>query len=268
MKKIAFIALTYSSFQREDVMHAFFNPKHSQYYNLYIHNKDRIDDSYFNSHTLQRENIVQTAWGQYSLVEATLSLLRVALEDPDNEKFILLSDSHCPLYSMPETYSKVFQNFKRTSFGCNDNRLARHRFFKAFHSQYINDTNFPIAVGCAQYVQQWFICNRADAITYVKNAEKYDKYFRKESDTYVDEMYFVVLANHLKIHWTNQKICDVDWNQNTNKKFIAMGCRERPYTYDNITGADIYQKRKTGALFMRKIHKQTVIDTSVIYENT
>lgn len=37
-------------------------------------------------------------WGQHSLADASRILLRAALADPANQKFIMLSESDIPLY--------------------------------------------------------------------------------------------------------------------------------------------------------------------------
>ena len=41
---------------------------------------------------------VHVEWGSFSLVAALKNLLHVALEDPLNQKFMLLSESGIPLY--------------------------------------------------------------------------------------------------------------------------------------------------------------------------
>lgn len=43
-------------------------------------------------------NRVHVDWGTFSLVAALKNLLHVALEDPLNQKFMLLSESGIPLY--------------------------------------------------------------------------------------------------------------------------------------------------------------------------
>jgi hypothetical protein len=57
---------------------------------------------------------VITRWGHHSLVEATRNLLAKAFEDPANERFVLLSETHIPLWD-PLSLYRVLTNEGRSS---------------------------------------------------------------------------------------------------------------------------------------------------------
>ena len=50
---------------------------------------------------------VAAAWGDHSIVEATRAMLRAALKDPRNQRFVLLSEADAPLYSAAATYAQL-----------------------------------------------------------------------------------------------------------------------------------------------------------------
>ena len=85
-------------------------------FNMYIHVSKEIDldvlDASWKPHTENISRIV-TKWGHHSLVEATRELLLKAFEDPANERFMLLSESHVPLWD-PLTIYRIAMNEKRS----------------------------------------------------------------------------------------------------------------------------------------------------------
>lgn len=53
----------------------------------------------------QLKNSIQVGWGESSMIEAERLLFAAALEDPANQRFVLLSDSCVPLYNFSYIYS-------------------------------------------------------------------------------------------------------------------------------------------------------------------
>ena len=89
MKKVAFLNLSYNSFNKNDVWKSFFDQGDQNSFNLYIHPKDDFQ-CVFSDYFI--DNRVETAWGHFSLVEATIELMKAALEDEDNEYFTLIRE--------------------------------------------------------------------------------------------------------------------------------------------------------------------------------
>ncbi len=85
-------------------------------FNMYIHVSKEVDldvlDASWKPHASNISRIV-TNWGHHSLVEATRELLLKAFEDPANERFMLLSESHIPLWD-PLTIYRISMNEKRS----------------------------------------------------------------------------------------------------------------------------------------------------------
>ena len=50
---------------------------------------------------------VHVSWGTFALVDATRALLRAALQDRANQRFVLLSESGVPLYPPAATHQAL-----------------------------------------------------------------------------------------------------------------------------------------------------------------
>lgn len=50
---------------------------------------------------------VQVEWGRHSLVTATRNLMKIALQEPLNQRFILLSEAGIPLYPPTTLYYQL-----------------------------------------------------------------------------------------------------------------------------------------------------------------
>ena len=61
---------------------------------------------------------MRAAWGDHSVVEATRALLREALADPLNQRFVLLSEADAPLYSAAATYAQLMSEPKSRINAC------------------------------------------------------------------------------------------------------------------------------------------------------
>lgn len=123
--KIAFLFLTYNNLKREDIWNRFFNIndndnnnndiKKSIYYNkftIYNHAKepDKITNKLINDRHIPEH--IETCWGCFGTVEANIFMMKQALQDPLNKKFILISDSCIPIVSFNTFYNKIMKDDK------------------------------------------------------------------------------------------------------------------------------------------------------------
>jgi hypothetical protein len=95
--KVAFLFLTRSGLNCEELWSDFFAGAEPGSFSIYAHSKERPPVGSVLANKRINE-IMPTEWGTVSLVRATLALLRAALAD-DNTKFVLCSESCVPLYS-------------------------------------------------------------------------------------------------------------------------------------------------------------------------
>lgn len=105
MFKIAFLFLTVGNIFHETCWTDFFKG-HEQSYSLYVHAKHGLSKtSPFKCYEIPT---VPTKWGY--LMKAQVELLRAALRDPSNKKFIFVSDSAIPIQPFTFCYEHLFSH--------------------------------------------------------------------------------------------------------------------------------------------------------------
>lgn len=115
--KIAFLFLTRADLPLDFVWHSFFKNAGVGNFSIYVHSKPgfKLDQSTTSSpffYGRHIEDSVQVIWGESSMIEAERLLLRVALDDPANQRFVLLSDSCIPLYNFDYVYNYLISSPK------------------------------------------------------------------------------------------------------------------------------------------------------------
>ncbi|XP_064999446.1 glycosyltransferase BC10-like isoform X1 [Musa acuminata AAA Group] len=115
--KIAFLFLARSNLPLDFVWHTFFQKAEEEKYSIYIHSEpgfvfDRTTtrSPFFFGRQLQ--NGIRVVWGEATMIEAERLLLAVALKDPANQRFALISDSCVPLYNFSYIYSYMMSSSK------------------------------------------------------------------------------------------------------------------------------------------------------------
>lgn len=108
--KIAFLFLARRSLPLDFLWGSFFENAEAPNFSIYIHSAPGFvfDESTTRSHFFygrQLTNSIQVGWGESSMIEAERLLFATALEDPANQRFVLLSDSCVPLYNFSCVYS-------------------------------------------------------------------------------------------------------------------------------------------------------------------
>ncbi|KAG6639049.1 glycosyltransferase BC10-like isoform X2 [Carya illinoinensis] len=108
--KIAFLFLARTNLPLDFLWDTFFEYADVANFSIYIHSAPGFvfDDStakspFFRGRELK--NSIQVLWGESSMIEAEKLLLDAALQDPANQRFILLSDSCVPLYNFSFIYN-------------------------------------------------------------------------------------------------------------------------------------------------------------------
>ncbi|CAI8594546.1 unnamed protein product [Vicia faba] len=109
--KIAFLFIARNRLPLEMVWDAFFRGGNNNFSILvhprpgFVLNEATTRSSYFLNR--QVNNSIQVDWGEASMIEAERILLRHALGDPLNDRFVFLSDSCIPLYNFSYTYDYI-----------------------------------------------------------------------------------------------------------------------------------------------------------------
>ncbi|CAL5409466.1 unnamed protein product [Camellia sinensis] len=96
--KVAFLFLTRRNLPLDVLWGCFFENADVGNFSIYIHSEPGFvfDESTTRSaffYNRQLTNMIKVAWGEASMIQAERLLLGAALEDPANQRFVLLSDS-------------------------------------------------------------------------------------------------------------------------------------------------------------------------------
>ncbi|XP_013612141.1 PREDICTED: uncharacterized protein LOC106318556 isoform X2 [Brassica oleracea var. oleracea] len=155
----------------------------------------------------------KVAWGQISMVDAERRLLAHALIDPDNQHFVLLSDSCVPLFDFNYIYNHLI--YANLSFidcfedpGPHGNgRYSQHMLPEVEKKDFRKGS-------------QWFSMKRRHAIVVMADSLYYTKfklYCRPKMEgrnCYADEHYFPTLFNMIDpIGIANWSVTHVDWSE-------------------------------------------------------
>jgi len=222
--KIAFLFLIKDNVCHLDLWKKFFENNEDKY-NIYVHNKQPLTDDFFSKFVIPET--IETSWGKMNIVEATLLLLKYALENAENQRFILLSETTIPVKNFNYIY----------------NFLTPDR-------NYFKVTDYRKQAG-----HQWFIINR-----------KFCEFCVKFDCTKIwhfsipDEQYFIRLLFKFRISFKNFQATHCDWK---NAVINNHGGRS-PKTYNKITKHELIKLVMSPHLFARKFTNECQLDYNLI----
>lgn len=129
--KIAFLFIARNRLPLDIVWQRFFQGAEEATFSIYIHsrpgfiyNKATTRCTYF--FRRQLSDSIQVDWGEASMLQAERILLGKALQDPANQRFILVSDSCIPLYNFSYTYDYVMSSSKSFVDSFSDTKEGRY----------------------------------------------------------------------------------------------------------------------------------------------
>ncbi len=212
-KKVALLFLTFNEIKH--VGDAYFN-----HCNIYIHPKNK-EEVKGDQKKYVIKNLVETKWGDDSIVKATLNLLDEALKNPDNEWFVLLSQDAYPVHKSPEKMIDYLSKSDKSIFDINPYDPTK--------------------------ASQWWALTRKDAqkIVNLKESEKWVK--PSHLDGAPDEFYFLHPLG--KPHVTNSKFTYVEWIRPEKKEAIIY---KHPVTFNKLMKCDSDEIEKANSFFIRK----------------
>ena len=212
----AFLFLIYETIFNSDYVLKFIKNN-----NIYIHPKfpDKID-SHLKKYIIN--DLVKTEWGKYSIVNATLNLLKEAYKKKDNTYFILLSGDSYPVVTYEDFINKFNKN--KSSF----------YFIEKIDIYYKSS--------------QWWILTRDDVKIILDNESKYYKLFKNlHLDAAIDELYFLSVLHfeNSSYQYNNIQIIYTKWN-----KYVWS---YHPLIFNKITDIDLIEIDKSKSFFIRKV---------------
>ncbi|XP_010277197.1 PREDICTED: uncharacterized protein LOC104611714 [Nelumbo nucifera] len=235
--KIAFMFLTPGTLPFEKLWDMFFRG-HEGRFSIYVHasrEKPVHVSRYFVDRDIRSEKVV---WGKISMVDAERRLLANALRDPDNQHFVLLSDSCVPLHTFDYVYNYLL-----------DTNIS---FIDCFED--------PGPHGSGRYSElmlpevekkafrkgaQWFSMKRQHAIIVIADNLYYTKFKlyckpgMEGRNCYADEHYLPTLFHMVDpAGIANWSVTHVDWSEG---KWHPKSYRAKDVSYQllkNITSID------------------------------
>ncbi|XP_068637007.1 glycosyltransferase BC10-like [Aristolochia californica] len=236
--KIAFMFLTPGSLPFEKLWEKFFLG-HEDRFSIYIHasrEKPRHTSPLFVGREIHSEKVV---WGTNSMVDAEKRLLASALQNADNQHFVLLSDSCIPLHNFDYVYNYLM-----------DTNIS---FVDCFED--------PGPHGTGRYIEhmlpevekkffrkgaQWFSMTRRHAMVVLTDALYYTKFKlhckpgMEGRNCYADEHYLPTLFHMIDPQGiANWSVTHVDWSEG---KWHPKAYRAQDVTFEllnNITSIDM-----------------------------
>ncbi|CAM8903166.1 hypothetical protein QQ045_012167 [Rhodiola kirilowii] len=115
--RVAFLFLARRNLPLDFLWGSFFEGAEEKTFSIYVHSEPgfAFDESTTRSSCFygrELKNSIQVRWGEASMIEAERLLLEAALEEPANQRFVLLSDSCVPLYNFSYIYNYVMASPK------------------------------------------------------------------------------------------------------------------------------------------------------------
>jgi len=260
MKKVAFLNLSYNAFNKNDIWKDFFDQgSKSEYnqnsFNLYIHPKDE-SQCVFSDYFIDKR--VETGWGHFSLVEATIELMKAALEDEDNEYFTLISDSHVPLYSLEETTKLIEKKYSKMTFSTHGAISTKQRSQRVLKYGVQGNHHFNLY----NAVCQFFVCRRKDVIQFIETFDHFSQFFVKNEIIFADEFYFWAVARELKMDFDiGQASTYSDWAEYQIEGTNRLQRQPREMKY--LNSLVLKTLRDQRVLFARKVMPTTEISADI-----
>ncbi|KAL0922169.1 hypothetical protein M5K25_006135 [Dendrobium thyrsiflorum] len=211
--KIAFMFLTAGSLPFEKLWEKFFLGNDGRF-SIYIHSsreKPIHVSPLFIGRDIRSEKV---SWGQISMVDAEKRLLANALQDADNQYFVLLSDSCVPLHNFDYVYDYLMET----------------------NISFVDCFEDPGPLGAGRYSEnmlpviekkdwrkgsQWFSIKRQHAILLLSDSLYYTKFnffckphMEGNRNCYSDEHYLPTLFNMVDpTGIANWSVTHVDWSE-------------------------------------------------------
>uniref|UniRef100_A0A2P2KHJ4 Uncharacterized protein LOC107420809 n=1 Tax=Rhizophora mucronata TaxID=61149 RepID=A0A2P2KHJ4_RHIMU len=228
--KIAFMFLTPGSLPFERLWEKFFHG-HEDRFSIYVHasrEKPVHVSHFFVGRDIHSEKV---EWGKVSMLDAERRLLAHALLDPNNQHFVLLSDSCVPLHNFDYIYDYlIFTNISYIDCFEDPGPHGNGRYSEHMSPE-VEKKNFRKS-------SQWFSMKRQHAIVVMADSLYYAKfklYCRPNMNgrnCYSDEHYFPTLFNMVDPGGiANWSVTHVDWSEG---KWHPKAYRARDISYELI----------------------------------
>ena len=239
--KIAFLFLIIDIIHNYKLWVKFFENELNDQWSIYVHQKKEVDIGWFNQYKLG--TIVDTRWGDISLVKAQNLLMETALQDKSNEMFIFVSGTCVPIRTFDYIVSHLDVNYSYFRI----TPPSRSRYTTV--SKYMTFDKFKKA-------SQWCILNRkhASLLISVKNEmiEMFSRVFAADEHAYITTL-SIRCPNEIIDQMTTMSNWDCG---KQNKGYLKLGPKH--YVLMDIFEYEKYINIPT-IFFIRKIERKCLL---------
>lgn len=236
-KKIAFLFLTRNKILNFDAWNSFFLGVDTSKYNIYIHSDlsfEPKEDTPFKEFYIKDKEKKE----KYFYIAAQKKLIKEAVKDKNNYKFILLSEDCVPIINFELLYEKLSQNNK-------SNIRYGDSWIKKGQPRYINELKKEDQKANAH----WFVLNRKHAEFFSEEEEVFN-YMNK----YICSCeHYISTALHLNGMLNNNNVINKDilFEQFTNHGVVDFSLMQK-----NEILKKINDSRENGYFLIRRFSKQ------------
>ncbi len=283
-KKIAFLFLTIDNVNFPKIWESYFRG-HENKYTIYCHPKNPNDVTIEWMKLNIINNLVPTGWGY--IVGAYKNLFTEASKNPDNYKFVTISESCLPLVPFDIFYNKIFNDDIKTSYvkfmkitsydmgqriqtnaGYKNYNFIKHyaRFcLSRYHVEKILKKTKDFEFFEKMHIGDEFFLTMLNDNNNIQNDHVKDFVITYDNWEYVTKKRNKINKKLKKLY----KIMDTTKNKNTyedTKKIVHEliifrdDFSRNPKSYTHVTNNDINQAKKLDSFFWRKFPKNSDVE--------
>lgn len=242
MKKIALCFMIYDKIQCEDLWEKWIS-SHKEKLKIVIHSKHPIETRLTEYTQIPT---IETAWGDFSLVEATITLYKEAIKDEDVEYCILLSGSCIPIKSFDHVYETLLSsNGKSISNIMGSGRLG------------FGNNIIPVPRKNIGKHEQWIIVNRQHCKYVAEELWRIQFIFKRKDIHPPDELWF---NTFMKL---NGKDSEIIYRKTTFTNWYKQGI-VHPKTYESITDEELETILSSECFFARKFVRDSFTNEQLV----
>ncbi|KAH9790864.1 glycosyltransferase bc10 [Citrus sinensis] len=258
--KIAFLFIARNRLPLEMVWDKFFKGEESRF-SIYVHSRPGFLFSKGTTRSIyfldrQVNDSIQVDWGGASMIEAERILLRHALADPFNDRFVFLSDSCIPLYNFSYTYNYIMSTSTSFVDSFADTKEGRY-----------NPKMAPvIPVHNWRKGSQWAVLTRKHAEIVVNDTTVFPMFQQhckpadpsKEHNCIPDEHYVQTLLAQegLEGELTRRSLTYSSWDLSSSKDHERRGWHPATYKYADATPLLIQSIKEIDNIYYETEHRR------------
>ncbi|XP_043707125.1 glycosyltransferase BC10-like isoform X2 [Telopea speciosissima] len=270
--KIAFLFIARNRLHPDIVWDSFFQGDRENRFSIFVHarpgftfNNATTKSAYFYGRQINES--IQVDWGEASMIQAERLLLKNALMDPFNDRFVFLSDSCLPLYNYNHTYDYIMST---------PNSFV-DSFVDTKGSRYNPKMHPVIPVHNWRKGSQWVVLTRKHAKIVMKDNTVYSMFQQhcrtrslpefwrnrplpadvsKEHNCIPDEHYVQTLLAGLEGEITRRSLTHASWDLSSSKDRKRRGWHPVTYKMSDATPALIKSIKNINSIYYETEHRR------------